>query len=255
MATEKRKQEKTPENERFEEAKRRVLGDSAHEGGIGTLAERALHKILKLYFDPDESHHEIKISGSVADIKNDSGIIEIQTRALARLRPKLDKFLREYPVTVVFPLDYKKYIRYLDHETGQISERKLSPKHATVYDAAFEIYNLKDYIGKEGFSVKLVFVNVDEYRIRNERALGRMRRKVRIERIPSSIESILTLSSPEDYKAFIPPSLANEFCAADYGKAVGKRYKWEYSAVRILLAAGLIESVGRVGRKNMFKII
>ena len=52
--------------------------------------------ILKLAEEPCEACHEIKVKGSVADIKNADGIVEIQTRAFERLLPKLKKFLGEY---------------------------------------------------------------------------------------------------------------------------------------------------------------
>ena len=56
------------DTEKFERARFSVLGNEDLRGGIGTLGERALHKILKLYFEPDQSCHEIEILGSVADI-------------------------------------------------------------------------------------------------------------------------------------------------------------------------------------------
>lgn len=55
-------------------------------------------------------------------------MIEIQTRALYRLKPKLDKFLPFYPVTVVYPISYDKWVCWINEETGEITQKRKSPK-------------------------------------------------------------------------------------------------------------------------------
>ena len=54
-------------------------------GGIGTLGEKSLHAALKLYYEPDSSRHEIPVGQYVADIVNEEGIIEIQTKHLSSM--------------------------------------------------------------------------------------------------------------------------------------------------------------------------
>ena len=124
---------------RFAEAKIKVLGEFSVGGGIGTLSEKVLHKILKHYIEPDESCHEVKILGSVADVKNGEGIFEIQTRRLSALRPKLEKFLKDYKVTVIYPLPYEKYITLIDGESGEfLSRRKSSTINKRVKDFSID---------------------------------------------------------------------------------------------------------------------
>ena len=64
----------------FEEAKNRMYGKVQGEKGIGTLAEKSVHSVLKYYFAPDETFHEQKIGRFVADIRIDGEIYEIQTK-------------------------------------------------------------------------------------------------------------------------------------------------------------------------------
>ena len=66
------------------------------------------------------------IDGYYADIFNDSGIIEIQTRQLNKLRDKLAVFLEEYQDTVVYPCAYNKRISCIDPECGYKCEKKIS---------------------------------------------------------------------------------------------------------------------------------
>ena len=54
----------------FMRAQNAVIGEGIERDGIGTLSERALHRILKLAVEPNEEFHEKKILGSVADISN-----------------------------------------------------------------------------------------------------------------------------------------------------------------------------------------
>ena len=62
-------------------------------GEIGILAEKTMHRVIKSYMEVREECHEIKVGRHHADIKNEFGIIEIQTRSLYPLRKKLETFL------------------------------------------------------------------------------------------------------------------------------------------------------------------
>ncbi len=68
--------------------------------GIGTLGEKSVHAVLKAAYEPHPENHEIPIGGYIADIVGEGGVIEIQTRALWRLKEKLAAFLQFCPVTV-----------------------------------------------------------------------------------------------------------------------------------------------------------
>ena len=86
------------DQERFEQAKQKIIGIDRQRLGIGTLSEKTVHAILKNYYEPDEDRQEIPIENYVADIYADGEIIEIQTRQFNKLRDKLQTFLPLYPV-------------------------------------------------------------------------------------------------------------------------------------------------------------
>ena len=119
----------------FFRAQAAVLGEGIEREGIGTLAERALHRILKLAYEPNEECHEKKIFGSVADIQNERGIIEIQTRAFEKMCPKLAKFLPYYHVTLVYPIARTKRLHWIDPETKEIAPPRKSPKCGKIFDS------------------------------------------------------------------------------------------------------------------------
>ena len=45
--------------EAFVKAKDRIIGKAHNNKGIGTLSEKTLHAVLKLYYEPDEDKHEV----------------------------------------------------------------------------------------------------------------------------------------------------------------------------------------------------
>lgn len=53
---------------------------------IGTYKEKELHIILKKYFEPDSTYHEIKTNGFIADINRDGVITEIETSGFFRTK-------------------------------------------------------------------------------------------------------------------------------------------------------------------------
>ncbi len=62
----------------FENAKLKVLLKQHDPHGFGTLQEKTLHAVMKLYYEPDLDCHEVPIEGYIADIYTGKRIIEIQ---------------------------------------------------------------------------------------------------------------------------------------------------------------------------------
>ena len=105
-------------DERFLAACDRIIHTEHIENGIGTLSEKTVHSVLKYYLEPDTSFHEVKTGRYVADIRTPDGIYEIQTRQFNKLRNKLEAFLPEYSVTVVYPIPHIKYLRWIYRSEG-----------------------------------------------------------------------------------------------------------------------------------------
>ena len=241
---------------RFMRACVAALGYEGGENSIGTYAERAVHRVMKFYVEPREEYHEVKHLGCVADVKNERGITEIQTKAFSRMKDKLEAFLESDKVTVLYPVIAKKYIRILDADTGELGARKLSPKRMRAFDAAYEIYNIREYLGRDNFSLKLVFLEAEEIRQQGikVKVAGRTRTRMKVNTVPTAILDELDLSSREDYIAFIPEGLSHRFTVSELGKAVGKRFPYGYSIVSILLSVGLLEGPVSEGRRKVYSL-
>ena len=111
-------------NEDFRIACERIIGTDRERSGIGTLGEKTLHAVLKNYFEPHKENQEIRIGSFIADIVNENGVIEIQTRQFNKLLRKLENFLEYCNVTIVYPIPQIKYLSWIDTETGEIVFRE-----------------------------------------------------------------------------------------------------------------------------------
>lgn len=142
-------------------------GGHGASGGIGTLGEKTLHAVLKHYYEPDISCHEIKVGSYVADIFRENAVTEIQTRQFNKLRDKLDFFLEQYTVTVVYPIPRTKWLIWMDETTGEVTKRRKSPKVGTAFDAFFELYKIKSRLCHPRLRICLVLLDMEEYRLLN----------------------------------------------------------------------------------------
>ena len=169
-----------------------------NNAGIGTYSEKNVHRILKLYFEPDSRYHEVKFGRFVADIANENGIIEVQTRAFNNLTKKLDAFLSLGTVTVVYAYPTLKWLCWLDPETGEITKKRKSTKRYTPCDAFYELYKIKKYLHNENLHFYFLGLEMEEIRLLNGWSNDKKRGSTRYERIPVRIIETLEINS--DYK-------------------------------------------------------
>ena len=229
-----------------------VIGQGQGLMGIGTLSEKTVHSVMKNYCDPNENNHEIKVDGYVADICNGNEIIEIQTRSFDRLRKKLSVFLNHYPVTIVYPVPYIKWIRWVNPQTGEITQPRKSPRKGTPYIIFPELYKIKGFLEKPNLRIKIVMLNMEEYRFLDGWSQDKKKGSSRCDRIPTDLVQEIYISETKDYKQLIPESLKEEFTSKDYKKASGLSLGASNLAVHILNYVGVIERIGKKGRAYLY---
>lgn len=128
---------------------------------IGELSEKGVHNGLKNYLEPDKSKQEIQVGRYVADIKNENGIIEIQTKQFHKLVDKIEYYLNlGIPVKVVYPLEVERYI------VRSYGTRKSWYK-GVVQDSLYEMYCLIKYFDNDLFTFSIIEVVVNEHRNEN----------------------------------------------------------------------------------------
>ena len=225
-----------------------ALTDETEAGGVGTLGEKYVHKILKYATDPDPRHHEVSVCGCIADVYNEDGVTEIQTRSFERLVPKLGRLLPTERVCVVCPMPYEVRLCRIDPESGEITARK-SPRRRGIYDAAIELYKLREFIPHEHLTVRILLLAVDEYR----GAKDKRGRSAKINSSPTSLVASYTLRNAQDYSILLPPQLPEEFVASEYYRHIHSRTRYSCYALKLCEHLGLVTKIGKRGRAVLYR--
>lgn len=225
------------------------------KGGIGELAEKSLHQLLKRCYASESAHQEVPLGRYIADVYDGERIVEIQTGGMARLLPKLREFLTIAPVTVVYPMTRIKYLSWIDPETGELTKPRKGPKQGRPIEALHELYPLRELLLDPRLTVELLLFDLDEYRLLCGYSKDRKKGSVRSERIPRSLAGRYILREARDYAALLPSMelLPNSFTAAELRKAVKLQSRPTYSAIHLLETLGLLCAKGKQGRAMLYE--
>ncbi len=246
--------------ERFRLAQEKIIGAQRLRPTIGTLSEKTVHAVLKCYLDPDEDHHEIPLGSYVADIyrahppvdpktgERESTVIEVQTRAFSRMKGKLTEFLQGETVTIAHPIIRKKTLVWIDPETGEITERRKSPKKENYYTVFQELYSIRDYLKHPNLRIKLIFMEAEEYKILDGYGAQRKHHATKYDRIPTALLEEIDLLCPEDYMQFLPENIPDRFTAADFAKIVKISKRDAGFVLGTLRILGIIDKIGKAER-------
>lgn len=240
------------DRKRFLDACAHIAQKERRRDLIGTLSEKSIHAVLKEYYEPKEFNQEIKLGSFYADIVGENGIIEIQTHHLFKLQKKLDIFLEYSPVTVVHPVISETAIVYMD-EKGNIIRKRKSPLKATVYDALFELYSIKYTLDNPNMRVIIPLLKAEDHRYQKLTKHGNVK-YLKGDKIPFDIEEELVLSCPDDYRAFLPGGLRDEFCSDDFSKAAKINISCARICLNILCYLKIVEKRGKKGNKIIYRI-
>lgn len=244
---------KIPDPELFYRACHYLPSQDLTSRGVGTLNEKTIHAVLKNYYSPDTLYHEIKVGNYVADILIGHQILEIQTRNFNTMRKKLDAFLPNYDVTIVYPIAYIKWLCWINDETGEVSSKRKSPKKGTIYSIIPELYRLKNYLTHPNLHFILTFLNVEEYRLLNGWSHDKKRGSSRHDGIPTELIGEIHLHTLADYEQFLPCDLPSVFTTKDYQKHAKVSQRIAGTALNILYHLGLVVRTGKKGNAFLYE--
>ncbi len=245
----------TAQKERFEKIRDEVAGKNRGIAGIGTLSEKSVHAVLKNYYAPDADALEVAVNGFFADVCFDDRILEIQTRHFYTMKRKLDAFLPEFDVTVIYPVTAKKKIRNVDPETGLVTSSRSSPRHGSVYDIFPELYGLRDHLRDPHLHFKIVTLTVDEYRFIGMTEKHGRKKRVSSDCIPTEIIEEIDIFEPRDLIMFLPIGLGESFTRSQLAAAAGISRELAGYVTGLLKNLDLVNvSETRLGRELLYEI-
>ncbi len=221
--------------------------------GIGTLSEKTIHATLKYHYAPNVKYHEIPIGNYIADICVDGEITEIQTRHFHTMRNKLSSFLPEHEVTIVHPVAKEKWLRYINPETGEISDRKKSPKKGSIYSIMPELYRIKSFLLDPHLHFTVCLLEVEETRFLNIGNWNPKRGTVRNDGTPLQIYDEISFDIYSGYEQFLPDTLPNGFTSKDFKFHAHITQDLANVTLNILHHIGLVERVGKQGNAYLYE--
>jgi hypothetical protein len=226
---------------------------SRPQKGIGTLGEKTLHSILKHYLEPSTDKHEIRLCGYVADISGDNGIIEVQTRQFNKLRRKLECFLLESHVILVYPVARTKWLFWIDQDTGETTKKRRSPKTGKPYAIFYELYKIKAILRDPNLSIRIIMIDVEEYRYLNGWSSDKKKGSTRCDSIPVDIVGEICINNLDEYCRLIPEGLVVEFTSVEFMKASGLSLADSQTALNVLNHVGAVVRTGKRGSRYIYE--
>lgn len=249
----------------FDAACRMIAENGRQLEGIGTLAEKSVHAVLKIACEPG-AVREAAIGGFVADAVGERGIIEIQTRGFGSMKQKLAAFLSVCPVTLVWPCCEQLWLRTVDPVTGESPGRRKSPKHQHPVDVFAELYAIRELIADPNFHLKIVSLEVEEIRAKIDPANpGRGRRKKgrwpqrfeKLDKVPLRMLGQIAVDNLDGWRrlAGISPELLPEtFTARQLAEQLGISDNLARMMLACLGELGIAQKLGKQGRAFVYKM-
>lgn len=234
---------------------------------FSTLNESKLHHSLKiLYQEIYEGYTEASQNGFIYDIVTKNGnIIEIQTKNLAKLLPKILQTIENgHNIKIIHPIPVITRIE-LSNENGKVISKRKSPKKGCIYDLFRELTGIYPVMTNPHFSLEIVEIEMTEERVRTKEPVqsrnGRRRFRQNWLKTGKRLDEIINtrrFNSGTDYLKLLPP-LPKTFCAKDLKTALNKlpdipkRTVDAHLIIWVLAHAGLIEQVQTKGRTKYYR--
>ena len=243
----------------------RIAGDAARErhvqgtAGFGTLSEKRLHAVVKTYLCEDTDCHEVGVKDTryVADVRVGNDVYEVQTGNFSPLKAKIAHYLTatDCTVTVVHPLAVERQVAWIDPTDGSVSKPRKIAYRSRPEKLLPALYPLLPFLDNPRLSFRLLLLSVEDFRLLNGWSRDRKRGSSRYERVPLDLLDDITFSSPTDYLRFLPADLPSPFKVSDFSRLTRLRGRDAYSAVRVLVALGLLRPADPIGRAMAFEKI
>lgn len=216
------------------------------------MQESSLHVALKNYYTREGDRQEAAVDGYFIDVVSGDVLIEIQTGNFTYLKTKLVALLDRHPVLVVHPIPVEKWIVRLPAEGDTPLDRRKSPRRGRLEHIFLELVRIPDLIVHPNFALEILLTREEELRRNDGRGSWRRKGWSIADRRLLEVVDRVPLRSPEDFLAFLPPTLEQPFTSRQLGKSLSLPGYLAGKAAYCLRQMGLIEQTGRRGRSYLY---
>ncbi len=249
---------------------------NCYKGGVGTLGEKRMHRVLKQMLRTPPDCQEVRIADTlrtdangvdgapaprfVADVLCNNTVFEIQTGSFYPLRKKLLWCIQStpYDLALIHPIPAKRHLAWIDPISGEVGRLRRVAGTTCAASLASELYWLRpilcDPAAHARFCLVLPLLEVQDYKWKNGYSADGKKGATRYERIPTALLDTVVLSSPADYAAlFLPPALPAFFTAQTFSACSRIRGRAAYSVLHLLCDMQILAEAGKQGRSVLYK--
>ncbi|MHA1907588.1 MAG: hypothetical protein ACW98Y_09870 [Candidatus Thorarchaeota archaeon] len=218
--------------------------------GIGTLAERSLHSMLKDRLTEPGDRQEVKVDGYVIDIVRDDLLIEIQTRNFGTMKTKLMALLPNHRIRLVHPIPT---VRWVVRESldGEVISRRKSPKKMDVLNLFEELVSIPTLINHSNFEIEVL--EVFEEQVMQNDGKGSWRRKgwSNVDRRLIEVVGSHLFREANDFIKLLPPDLETPFTNTELAKSLGRKLRVAQKITYCLRKMGALKTKGKRGNAHL----
>jgi len=221
---------------------------------IGTRNESSLHAGLKEYYRRRGDLVEAEVDGYIIDLVQGEKLVEIQTANFGALKDKLKALLPHYAVHLIYPIAVERHLIYIDPQTGELLERRKSPKKGTIYELFAELIRIPLLIGEPNLTLEAAFVAEEEIRCSDGQGSWRRRGVSIVDRRLCAVVERRQFSAKGDYLAVLPSDLPCPFTNRQLAQKAGISQPAARKVTYTLRKAGWIQEVGREGNAILHQV-
>lgn len=218
---------------------------------IGSLNETPFHAELKRRLAPPGSRFEVDVDGYVVDVVTEDLLIEVQTRNVSGMRPKLAALVPEHRLRLVLPVAERKWIVRC-HDDGSRTRRR-SPRRGRREDIFRELVSIPELLAHPNFEVEVALTEQAELRRHEPGKAWRRKGWVVVGRELLAVTERHLLRRPADLLGFLPEGLPAPFTTADVAERARLPRRTAQEAAYCLRALELITPVGKAGNAVLYQ--
>ena len=118
-----------------------------------------------------------------------------------------------------------------------------------------ELYKIKMFLKDPNIRLKLVFLDIEEYRLLNGWSRDRKKGSSRYDRIPTELVEEIDINCIRDYMQFVPYELEGEFTSKEFAKAAHISVSLAQTVLNILYYVGTVTRTGKRGNQILYTVL
>ena len=116
------------------------------------------------------------------------------------------------------------------------------------------MYRIRDYLADRHLKVKLLLLELEEYKLLNGYGKNKKIRASKYDRIPLDIIEEIVIERPEDLMQFVPLDLEEPFTVKQFARAAHINERLASLVIKLYKYYGMMEHTGKKGNAYLYEI-